>query len=133
MRPENNRQLDWEEVTLDPVTMRGTFKLNQHKNVNKGIKARGPIARELVEYLLSIRPPNASGPIHPNPETGLPYVDIRKQWKRLLKIAAEILGYKLTGKWNIRDLHCYSVSLAAAGNPHLVRDLVRVVSHFALP
>ena len=98
MRPENNRQLDWEEITLDPATMRGTFKLDQHKNVNKGIKARGPIARELVEYLLSIRPANASGPIHPNPETGRPYVDIRKQWKRLLAIAADILGYELTGK-----------------------------------
>jgi hypothetical protein len=78
--------------------MRGTFKLDQHKNVNKGIKARGPIACELLEYLLSIRPANASGPIHANPETGRPYVDIRKQWKRLLAIAAEMLGYELTGK-----------------------------------
>jgi hypothetical protein len=38
------------------------------------------------------------GPIHANPETGRPYVDIRKQWKRLLAIAAEMLGYELTGK-----------------------------------
>ncbi|MEO8381778.1 MAG: hypothetical protein ABI779_19105 [Acidobacteriota bacterium] len=98
MRPENNRQLDWEELTLDPAAMRGTFKLDQHKNVNKGIKARGPITRELMEYLLSIRPANASGPIHANPETGRPYVDIRKQWKRLLAIAGEMLGYELTGK-----------------------------------
>jgi len=98
MRPDNNRSLDWEEITLDAATMRGTFKLDQHKNVNKGIKARGPIARELVEYLLSIRPANASGPIHANPETGRPYVDIRKQWKRLLAIAGEMLGYELTGK-----------------------------------
>jgi integrase len=98
MRPDNNRSLDWEEITLDAATMRGSFKLDQHKNVNKGIKARGPIARELVEYLLSIRPPNASGPIHANPETGRPYVDIRKQWKRLLAITAEMLGYELTGK-----------------------------------
>jgi hypothetical protein len=49
MRPKNNRHLDWEEVTLDPVTLRGTFKLNRHKNVNKGIKARGCHARELVQ------------------------------------------------------------------------------------
>src|SRR6185436_1041745 len=32
--------------------------------------------------------------------------------------------------WNIRDLHCYSVCFAASENPHLVRNLVRVV--FAL-
>ena len=51
-----------------------------------------------MEYLLSIRPANASGPIHANPETGRPYVDIRKQWKRLLAIAGEMLGYELTGK-----------------------------------
>jgi hypothetical protein len=55
--------------------MRGSFKLDQHKNVNKGIKSRGPVVRKRVEYLLSIRPPNASGPIHANPETGRPYVD----------------------------------------------------------
>lgn len=98
MRPENNRCLDWDEITLDAAAMRGTFKLNQHKNVNKGIKARGPLARELVGYLLSIRPANASGPIHTNPATGEPYVDIRKQWHRLLDIAGRMLGYKLTGK-----------------------------------
>jgi len=38
------------------------------QNVDTGIKARSPIARELVENLLSIRPPNASGQIHANPE-----------------------------------------------------------------
>jgi hypothetical protein len=60
-----------------------------HKNVNKGIKAEGPLAEELVEYLLSIRPVNPSNaPIHFNPETGLPYVDIRKQWERLMVMPA---------------------------------------------
>ncbi|HEY4639705.1 MAG TPA: hypothetical protein VII75_00035 [Thermoanaerobaculia bacterium] len=60
----NHAKSDWEEVTLDPTTLRGTFRLNRHKNVNKGIKARGCLARELVQCLLSIRPANASGPIH---------------------------------------------------------------------
>ena len=32
--------------------------------------------------------------------------------------------------WNIRDLHCYSVCVAASQSSHLVRNLVRVV--FAL-
>lgn len=90
MRPANNRHLDWEEITsLDSTLRRGTFKLNRHKNVNKGIKARGCLARELVDYLLSIRPANASGPIHVNPVTGKPYIDFRKQWKRLLEIAGD--------------------------------------------
>lgn len=46
-------------------------------------------------YLCSIRPASASGLIHPNPVTGLQYVDIRKQWKRLIEIASGILGYDL--------------------------------------
>ena len=32
--------------------------------------------------------------------------------------------------WNIRDLHCYSVCLAAPENTHLVRNLVRLVFGF---
>lgn len=95
MRPINNRALTWQEVTLDPVRRTGNFRLDRHKNVNKGIKAYGRLARPLVEYLLSIRPPNARGYIHPNPATGKPYVNIRKQWDRLIAIASEILGYPL--------------------------------------
>jgi integrase len=98
MRPKNNRALTWEEVPLDPVTRTGFFKLDQHKNVNKGIRAEGPVVRPLAEYLLSIRPRNAHGLIHPNPATGKPYVDIRKQWNRLVAIASGMLGYELTGK-----------------------------------
>jgi hypothetical protein len=58
MRPDWNLHLRWDEVTLDPKTLTGWYKLDQHKNVNKGIKAEGPLAEELVEYLLSIRPAN---------------------------------------------------------------------------
>ena len=35
--------------------------------------------------------------------------------------------------WNIRDLHCYSVCLAAPENTHLVRNLVRLVFGFLSP
>jgi hypothetical protein len=52
----------------------------------------------LVDYLAAIRPANASGPIHVNPSTGEPYVDIRKQWDRLVEIASHMLGYDLEGK-----------------------------------
>lgn len=95
MRPINNRALTWEEVTLDPVKRTGKFRLDRHKNVNRGINAYGRLARQLVDYLLSIRPRNARGVIHPNPASGKPYVDIRKQWDRLIAIASRILGYQL--------------------------------------
>src|SRR4051794_3221959 len=75
------------------ATLTGWYKLDEHKNVNKGISAEGPLAKELVEYLLAIRPPNAGRtPVHFNPERGRPYVDIRKQWERLMEIASRMLG-----------------------------------------
>lgn len=135
MRPTNNRHLDWEEITLDASTVRGTFKLNRHKNVNKGIKARGCLARELVLYLLSIRPANPSGPIHVNPETGKPYVDLRKQWKRLLDIAGQILGYKLKGKkakfLNFRHTGASDVAKLGRDGHHLLR-VVRMMGDTSL-
>ena len=98
MRPKNNRALSWHEVTLDPKTGTGTFELDQHKNVNKGIRAYGVLAPRLVKYLLAIRPPNARGYIHPNPATGKPYVDLRKQWDKLIDIASGMLGYPLVNE-----------------------------------
>ena len=99
MRPDCNLNLGWHEVTLDAPTLTGWYKLDEHKNVNKGIDAEGPLAKELVEYLLAIRPPNPGRkPIHFNPDTGKPYVDIRKQWERLMEIASRRLGYELEGK-----------------------------------
>jgi len=72
-----------------PQTLTGWYKLDQHKNVNTGIKAEGPLAEELVEYLLSIRPAKpGNAPIHFNPVTGRPFVDIRKQWERLMTSVA---------------------------------------------
>ena len=45
------------------------------------------------------RPANpGNAPIHFNPETGLPYVDIRKQWERLMVIASRMLRYDLEDK-----------------------------------
>jgi integrase len=127
MRPKNNKALTWEEVKIDLQTRTGWFKLDQHKNVNRGIKARGKLAKELVDYLLSIRPANARGLIHPNPATGKAYVDLRKQWNRLMKIASRILGYELTGKkadfFNFR--HSGASHMAMKGNRP--RDLMTVV------
>jgi integrase len=94
MRPKNNLALTWQEIDEE----RNTFRLDQHKNVNKAIRAEGPIAEILLRYLRSIRSANAAGPVHPNPATGGTYVDIRKQWKRLVTIASTMLGYELEGR-----------------------------------
>jgi integrase len=94
MRPKNNLALTWEEI--DPTCT--TFHLDQHKNVNRGIRADGPTSPQLAQYLRSIRPAGAVGPVHANPATGAPYVDIRKQWSRLVAIASDMLGYALTAR-----------------------------------
>ena len=92
MRPSNNYALRWEELHINEGTMRGHFDLNDHKNADKGIEARGPLAYSLIKYLLSTRPEaKPKGYVHPNLRTGKPYVNIRKQWKRLIEIANELL------------------------------------------
>lgn len=96
MRPKNNLALTWPELSFDGE--RATFRLDQHKNVNRGIRAEGPLAEQLLRYLESIRPGSAAGAVHANPATGAPYVDIRKQWNRLITIASGMLGYELTGR-----------------------------------
>lgn len=95
MRPNNNFALTWDEITLDPVKRTGRFHLKRHKNARKGATAYGRLARKLVDHLLTIRPRVARGYVHPNPATGKPYVNIRKQWDRLITIASGILGYQL--------------------------------------
>jgi hypothetical protein len=39
-----------------------------------------------------------NGPIRFNPETGLPYVDIRKQLERLMVIASRMVRYDIEDK-----------------------------------
>jgi hypothetical protein len=73
MRPDCNLHLRWDELTLDAATLTGWYKLDEHKNVNKGISAEGPLAKELVEFLLAIRPPNAGRtPVTSTPKLGNP-------------------------------------------------------------
>lgn len=125
MRPINNWALTWEEVTLDPVKGTGNFELDQHKNVNKGIRAYGRLARPLVDYLLTIRPRNARGYIHPNPETGKPYTDIRKQWDRLIAIASDMLGYPLVNEkadfFTFRHTGATNIAQMASNREELMR------------
>lgn len=98
MRPRNNFRLTWEELHINDARDVGTFRLNAHKNTDKGIAAEGPLAVQLVRYLRSIRPEDATGFVHPNPSTGQPYREIRKQWERLIRIASKMLGYELQGR-----------------------------------
>jgi site-specific recombinase XerD len=100
MRPETNFELRWEQLTIDEERDRGRFRLDAHKNAGKGVNVDAPLKPELVRYLKSVMPSTEpTGLVHPNPETGLAYVNIRKQWQRLVDIANEILGpdEQLTG------------------------------------
>jgi hypothetical protein len=135
MRPKNNLALTWEELTFHGAGGKSWFRLDQHKNVNKGIKARGGLAVQLVDYLLSIRPKNAQGVIHPNPATGKAYTDIRKQWKRLLAIASRMLGYELTGKqsefFNFRHSGASHIAARSRDVKHLM-GVVRMMGDTSL-
>jgi hypothetical protein len=100
MRPETNFALRWEQLSIDPDKHQGRFRLGEHKNAEKGVEVDAPLKPELVEYLKTIMPStDALGLVHPNPETGAAYENIRKQWLRLVEIANQILGpdEQLTG------------------------------------
>jgi integrase len=100
MRPECNFNLRWEHLVLNSANDRGRFCLDEHKNKDKGVEVDAPLKPELVRYLTAIMPSDdPEGLVHPNPETGEAYANIRKQWFRLVEIANEILGAdeQLTG------------------------------------
>ncbi|HET8798199.1 MAG TPA: tyrosine-type recombinase/integrase [Thermoanaerobaculia bacterium] len=100
MRPETNFNLRWEQLVVHPAKHEGRFALGEHKNAEKGVEVDAPLKPELVQYLKSIMPSaKAKGLVHPNPETGAAYENIRTQWLRLVEIANEILATdeQLTG------------------------------------
>jgi integrase len=100
-------------------------------NVNKGIAAEGSLAKELAEYLLALRPPNASrSAVHFNHETGHPYVDIRKQQDRLMEVASRMFGRELEGTkrtfFNFR--HTGASHIAQRGKtPAHMRAVVKLI------
>ena len=91
MRPSNNLQLRWENITLHPAEDRGSFRLFKHKNADKGVLAEGALHPVLVRYLRTIQPSRHAGYVHPNSATKKPYVNIRSQWRRLIVIANTML------------------------------------------
>lgn len=101
MRPANNLGLRWEQLDIHPRKDTGKFRLDEHKNSSKGVIVEGGLQPKLVRYLRPFYPgPGATGLVHPNPETGKPYVNIVKPWKRLVEIANGVLpaDQQLTGK-----------------------------------
>jgi integrase len=92
MRPDNNLSLRWEQLHIDRQARTGWYELPEHKNASKGVEVRAPIAPSLVAYLLTIMVSDKpSGYVHPNARTGEPYVNIRRQWDRLVEIANAML------------------------------------------
>jgi integrase len=109
MRPGNNFGLEWPQLILDEVSHTGRFRLDQHKNVSRGVEVEGALHRELVDYLIARQhAAHSSRFVHPNPVTGLPYVNIRWHWLRLCEIANDILHAE--GSEDMRDerLHFYT-------------------------
>lgn len=118
MRPSNNFALRWEDVHIDAKRRKGWFELPEHKNSDKGVDVRAPLTPSLISYLLAIRPgEKAKGFIHPNPENGKPYTNIRKQWDRLIEIANEILPdeEKIIGRTFYHWRHTGASELVATG------------------
>jgi integrase len=112
MRPSSNFGLRWEDLTIDPHRDRGRFHLQQHKNTDKGVEVNAPLKPELVRYLRNIMPSRARGLVHPNPETGKAFVNIRAQWAKLIRIANGVLepDEQLVG----RSTHFYILRHTAA-------------------
>lgn len=141
MRPKNNFALTWEEIALHEDREGGRFKLDEHKNVNRGIRAEGPFPPQLAQYLRAIRPSRATGLVHANPKTGRAYVDIRKQWNRLVEIASEMLGYDLEDRkadfFTFR--HTGASHLGERNNPVLITKMMgdtnvrTVMAHYCDP
>lgn len=113
MRPRNNYSLRWEELRLDVRGRKGSFRLTDHKNARKGVAAEGVLAPRLVEYLIGLMPSqNPTGLVHPNPETGKAYTNIRKQWAKLIEIANE----KLSEEHQIKDFNFYNLRHTGASD-----------------
>lgn len=120
MRPDNNMSWSWSEITLHPEKDEGRYRLDEHKNSSKGVEVEAALHPILVRYLRQIHPGRgAKGFVHPNPETGEPFTNIRRQWKRLITIANRMLptDEQLAGKraqfytWR----HTGASELAASG------------------
>lgn len=73
----------------------------------------------------AIRPKFATGLIHPNPATGAPYTNIRKQWDRLIAIAARMLGYPLQGRkgdfFTFRHTDASHLAQQARDGAHIIK------------
>jgi integrase len=129
LRPSSNYRLRWEELDIDCDRREGTFRIDAHKNRDKGVVLEGALAGSVVDYLLGIMPAGRPrGYVHVNPRTGKPFVNIRRAWKRLTEIANSILPEEEQIRPDIDFYnwrHTGASALAAAGaDPVLVTKLM---------
>lgn len=81
-RTGNVLRLRWEQIDLE----NGVIRFPQTKNTRRaGVRVVAPMRTPLRAYLSGL-PGSHSGWVFPSP-TGEPYVDVRKAWKALLKLA----------------------------------------------
>lgn len=117
-RTGNVLRLRWEEVDVEG----GVIRFAETKNTRRaGVRVVAPLRAPLRTFLSERWPgPGARGWVFPNPVTGEPFVDVRKAWVSLLRLAnAELAaaggglipeGFRL---YNLR--HSGASHLAASG------------------
>jgi len=115
-RTGNVLRLRWEEVDVEG----GVIRFAETKNTRRaGVRVVAPMRAPLRRYLEERWPgPGAAGWVFPSPATGQPFVDVRKAWVSLLRLAnAELAGGALIPEgfrlYNLR--HSGASHLAASG------------------
>lgn len=117
-RTKDVLRLRWEHIDLE----RQIITFRETKNRRRVHDVVVPIRAPLMRWLLDRWPgPGASGWVFPNPATGEPFRDIRRQWRRLIRLANRRLeesgfhpipeGFRL---YNLR--HTGASHLAATGS-----------------
>jgi len=115
-RTGNVLRLRWEEVDVEG----GVVRFPETKNTRRtGVRVVAPMRAPLRTFLSERWPgPGARGWVFPNPATGEPFVDVRRAWVSLLRLANVALaggplipeGFRL---YNLR--HSGASHLAASG------------------
>jgi integrase len=121
-RTDNVLSLTWPQVQLAANAVHYPETKNRRP-------VTAPMRAPLRAYFEARHPGRAArGPVFPNPATGKPYTDVRKQWRRLLALANARLepadrirdGFKM---YNLR--HSGASALARAGVPaKIIADLM---------
>lgn len=117
-RTGNVLRLRWEDVDVEG----GVVRFPETKNTRRtGVRVVAPMRAPLRTFLSERWPgPGAQGWVFPNPETGEPFVDVRRAWTALLRLAnAELArtgGALIPETFRLYNLrHSGASHLAASG------------------